>query len=47
MNTDLTGKVGRASDTLARQVTGQTLVVAGGREGRWLGQPDEVDPGIA
>lgn len=31
-----------ASDTLARHVTGQTLVIAGGMEGRWLWQPDEV-----
>ena len=32
-----------ASDKLARHVTGQTLVIAGGMEGRWLWQPDEVD----
>jgi len=32
-----------ASDELARHVTGQTLVIAGGMEGRWLWQPDEVD----
>lgn len=36
-----------ASDTLARHLTGQTLVIAGGMEGRWLWQPDEVDPGLA
>lgn len=36
-----------ASDTLARHVTGQTLVVAGGMEGRLLWQPDEVDPTLA
>jgi 3-oxoacyl-[acyl-carrier protein] reductase len=36
-----------ASDTLARHITGQTLVVAGGMEGRVLWQADEVDPGIA
>jgi 3-oxoacyl-[acyl-carrier protein] reductase len=35
-----------ASDRLARHVTGQTLVVAGGMEGRWLWRPDEVDPGV-
>ena len=33
-----------ASDTLARHITGQTLVIAGGMEGRWLWQPDEIDP---
>lgn len=32
-----------ASDRLARHVTGQTLVVAGGMEGRWLWRPEEVD----
>ncbi len=32
-----------ASDTLARHVTGQNLIVAGGMEGRWLWQPDEID----
>ena len=32
-----------ASDVLARHVTGQTLVVAGGMEGRWLWQPNEID----
>jgi len=36
-----------ASDRLARHVTGQTVVVAGGMEGRWLWRPEEVDPGIA
>jgi 3-oxoacyl-[acyl-carrier protein] reductase len=36
-----------ASDTLARHITGQTLVVAGGMEGRLLWQPDEVDPTLA
>ena len=35
------------SDRLARHITGQTLVVAGGMEGRWLWRPDEVDPAIA
>jgi 3-oxoacyl-[acyl-carrier protein] reductase len=33
-----------ASDTLARHITGQNLVIAGGMEGRWLWQPDEIDP---
>ena len=36
-----------ASDRLAGHVTGQTLVVAGGMEGRWLWRPEEVDPGLA
>jgi 3-oxoacyl-[acyl-carrier protein] reductase len=36
-----------ASDTLARHITGQCLVIAGGMEGRWLWQPDEFDPGAA
>lgn len=36
-----------ASDTLARHITGQTLVVAGGMEGRVLWQADEVDPALA
>jgi len=36
-----------SSDTLARHVTGQTLVVAGGMEGRLLWQPDEIDPSAA
>ncbi len=35
-----------ASDTLARHVTGQTILAAGGMEGRWLWQPEEVDPDI-
>jgi 3-oxoacyl-[acyl-carrier protein] reductase len=35
-----------ASDTLARHITGQTLVVAGGMEGRLLWQPEEIDAGI-
>lgn len=33
-----------ASDTLARHITGQTLVIAGGMEGRWLWQSSEIDP---
>lgn len=36
-----------ASDTLARHLTGQTLVIAGGMEGRLLWQPGEIDPTIA
>jgi 3-oxoacyl-[acyl-carrier protein] reductase len=36
-----------ASDRLARHITGQALVVAGGMEGRWLWRPGEVDPTIA
>jgi 3-oxoacyl-[acyl-carrier protein] reductase len=35
-----------ASDTLARHLTGQNLVIAGGMEGRQLWQPGEVDPRI-
>jgi len=36
-----------SSDRLARHITGQTLVVAGGMEGRWLWRPEEVDPSVA
>jgi len=36
-----------SSDTLARHITGQTLVVAGGMEGRLLWQPGETDPAVA
>ena len=35
-----------SSDTLARHITGQTIVVAGGMEGRLLWQPDEINPAI-
>ena len=35
-----------SSDKLARHITGQTLVIAGGMEGRLLWQPQEVDPSI-
>ena len=35
-----------ASDQLARHITGQTLVVAGGMEGRLLWRPEEIDPAI-
>lgn len=33
-----------SSDKLARHFTGQTLVVAGGMEGRWLWLPEEINP---
>ena len=33
-----------SSDQLARHLTGQTILAAGGMEGRWLWQPEEVDP---
>ena len=36
-----------ASDRLAGHLTGQTLVVAGGMEGRWLWRPDEIATKIA
>jgi 3-oxoacyl-[acyl-carrier protein] reductase len=36
-----------SSDRLARHITGQTLVIAGGMEGRWLWHPDEVNPAVA
>jgi 3-oxoacyl-[acyl-carrier protein] reductase len=36
-----------SSDTLARHITGQTLVIAGGMEGRQLWRPDEIDPSAA
>jgi 3-oxoacyl-[acyl-carrier protein] reductase len=36
-----------SSDALARHITGQTLVVAGGMEGRLLWQPEEIDPAAA
>jgi 3-oxoacyl-[acyl-carrier protein] reductase len=36
-----------SSDPLARHITGQTLVIAGGMEGRVLWQPEEIDPSIA
>ena len=35
-----------SSDRLARHITGQTLVIAGGMEGRLLWQPKEIDPTI-
>jgi 3-oxoacyl-[acyl-carrier protein] reductase len=34
-----------SSDALARHITGQNLVIAGGMEGRWLWQPEEIDAG--
>ncbi|MGA2659572.1 MAG: SDR family oxidoreductase [Verrucomicrobiota bacterium] len=36
-----------SSDALARHITGQVLVIAGGMEGRWLWQPEEIDPAAA
>lgn len=36
-----------SSDVLARHLTGQTMVVAGGMEGRRLWAPEEIDPAIA
>jgi 3-oxoacyl-[acyl-carrier protein] reductase len=36
-----------SSDTLAGHVTGQTLVIAGGMEGRMLWVPGEADPALA
>jgi len=35
-----------SSDTLARHITGQVLVIAGGMEGRRLWQDHEIQPGI-
>lgn len=36
-----------SSDKLAGHITGQTLVIAGGMEGRLLWQPGEIDPTLA
>jgi 3-oxoacyl-[acyl-carrier protein] reductase len=36
-----------ASDRLGGHISGQTLVVAGGMEGRCLWQPEEIDPALA
>ncbi len=36
-----------SSDRLARHITGQTIVIAGGMEGRWLWRPDEIDTSAA
>jgi hypothetical protein len=36
-----------SSDILARHITGQTIVIAGGMEGRLLWKPGEVDPTTA
>jgi 3-oxoacyl-[acyl-carrier protein] reductase len=36
-----------SSDALAGHITGQTLVIAGGMEGRMLWRADEVDPTLA
>jgi 3-oxoacyl-[acyl-carrier protein] reductase len=35
-----------SSDRLARHITGQTILVAGGMEGRLLWEPDEINPAI-
>jgi 3-oxoacyl-[acyl-carrier protein] reductase len=35
-----------SSDTLARHITGQSLVIAGGMEGRLLWQPAEINPAL-
>ena len=35
-----------SSDKLAGHITGQTIVIAGGMEGRLLWQPGEIDPAI-
>lgn len=36
-----------ASDRLSGHLTGQTVVVAGGMEGRQLWKPEEIDPSLA
>ena len=36
-----------SSDTLAGHITGQTLIIAGGMEGRMLWRPEEIDPALA
>ena len=36
-----------ASDALAHHITGETLLIAGGMEGRQLWQPQEIDPSLA
>jgi 3-oxoacyl-[acyl-carrier protein] reductase len=36
-----------SSDTLAGHVTGQTLIIAGGMEGRMLWTPGDADPALA
>jgi 3-oxoacyl-[acyl-carrier protein] reductase len=35
-----------SSDKLSRHITGQTLVIAGGMEGRTLWSAEEIDPKI-
>ena len=35
-----------SSDRLARHITGQLLVIAGGMEGRQLWRPEEIDPEV-
>jgi 3-oxoacyl-[acyl-carrier protein] reductase len=36
-----------SSDSLAGHISGQTLVIAGGMEGRLLWKPEEIDPDLA
>jgi 3-oxoacyl-[acyl-carrier protein] reductase len=36
-----------SSDSLAGHISGQTLVIAGGMEGRLLWKPEEIDPALA
>ena len=36
-----------SSDALARHITGQTLLIAGGMEGRLLWKPEEISPELA
>jgi len=36
-----------SSDSLAGHISGQTLVIAGGMEGRLLWRPEEIDPDLA
>jgi 3-oxoacyl-[acyl-carrier protein] reductase len=36
-----------SSDSLAGHLSGQTLVIAGGMEGRLLWKPEEIDPDVA
>jgi 3-oxoacyl-[acyl-carrier protein] reductase len=36
-----------SSDSLAGHISGQTLVIAGGMEGRLLWNPEEIDPDLA
>jgi 3-oxoacyl-[acyl-carrier protein] reductase len=36
-----------SSDSLAGHISGQTLIIAGGMEGRILWKPEEIDPDLA